>query len=250
MRVGVVCASVVSAAAFQAAAAEAGIPPDFRAAFEARVPRHSFAVITEPGIPTVPVHGLDGKQVEAYYSIDVKRGAWQPSQGLFDVNQAAVDHLDVGEVMEVVDVTFKDGDNRIDLRMVSLDAHEVFRAGGRSGREPVSTNLKFFLPFPPSGAWDLGRAVAYIETYVRLLPGEAEARLLAGHLRPQGAAAAAGGAPAKPSQVEVKAGMTPLEVLDALGKPEKELTAGAQSKWVYPELTVIFENGRVKEARF
>jgi hypothetical protein len=38
--------------------------------------------------------------------------------------------------------------------------------------------------------------------------------------------------------------------MDALGKPAKETTFQTQSKWTYPELTVIFENGRVKEVRF
>jgi hypothetical protein len=44
--------------------------------------------------------------------------------------------------------------------------------------------------------------------------------------------------------------MTPLEVLDVLGKPEKEVSFENRARWSYPDLTVIFENGRVKEVRF
>jgi hypothetical protein len=44
--------------------------------------------------------------------------------------------------------------------------------------------------------------------------------------------------------------MTPLEVLDVLGKPQKEVTFENKSRWTYPDLTVVFENGRVKEVRF
>ena len=44
--------------------------------------------------------------------------------------------------------------------------------------------------------------------------------------------------------------MTALEVIDILGKPQSETSFQNQSKWVYPDLTVIFDNGRVKEVRF
>jgi hypothetical protein len=52
------------------------------------------------------------------------------------------------------------------------------------------------------------------------------------------------------SKKEIKTGMTPLEVLDILGKPQKEVTFENKSRWTYPDLTVVFENGRVKEVRF
>jgi len=44
--------------------------------------------------------------------------------------------------------------------------------------------------------------------------------------------------------------MTPLEVLDVLGKPEKEVSFETRTRWTYPDLTVLFENGRVKEVKF
>ncbi|MCM2254415.1 MAG: hypothetical protein NDJ94_01970 [Vicinamibacteria bacterium] len=55
------------------------------------------------------------------------------------------------------------------------------------------------------------------------------------------------GAPAKR---EIAVGMTPLQVIDILGKPKQELTFQNQQKWTYPEIVVIFENGKVKEVRF
>src|SRR5687768_4376718 len=135
-------------------AAAGGIPADFRAAFEGRVRRGAFAVVARPGIPTVPLHGLDGKQADAYFSVDVKRGEWKPSTGLMDLNQVAVDHLAPGEIMEIVDVTYKDKDNRVDVRLVSREAHEVTRAASArpATREPVATNFKFFFPFPLGSA--------------------------------------------------------------------------------------------------
>ena len=44
--------------------------------------------------------------------------------------------------------------------------------------------------------------------------------------------------------------MTPLQVMDILGRPEKELTFEEVTRWTYPDLVVIFEKGRVKEVRF
>ena len=44
--------------------------------------------------------------------------------------------------------------------------------------------------------------------------------------------------------------MSTEEVRKLLGAPKEELSFGAQTKWVYPALSVIFEGGRVKEVRF
>ena len=57
-------------------------------------------------------------------------------------------------------------------------------------------------------------------------------------------------AAATTTKKDIKVGMTPLEVIDALGKPQKEVNFENKSRWTYPDLTVIFENGRVKEVRF
>jgi len=56
--------------------------------------------------------------------------------------------------------------------------------------------------------------------------------------------------PSTTEKKEIKVGMTPLEVIEILGKPQKEVAFQNTSKWTYPELTVIFENGKVKEVRF
>ena len=233
-------------------AADRVIPGGFRAAFESRVRRGLFAVVARSGIPTVPVHGLDGKQTDAYYSVDVKRGDWKPSQGFLDLNQVANDQLAVGEVMEVVGVTYKDNDNRIDVRLVSRDAHDVVRTGGSGQvdtREPVGTNFKFFFPFPLDSVLSAPAAIDYVESYLRLYRREDEARAYASMIG--GAASGrAGSVAAKSEPKEIKTGMTPLEVLDALGKPERELSFGAESKWTYRDVVVVFENGRVKKVEF
>ncbi|HET8647472.1 MAG TPA: hypothetical protein VFO85_18385 [Vicinamibacteria bacterium] len=226
------------------------IAPEFKAAWEGTVRKGQFAVVTAKGVPTTSVYGVDGQQTDAYFSVDVKGGVWQASQGIFDMNQVEADTLNVGEVMELAGVSVKPGDNRIDLRMVSVEAHKVKRADGRAAREPVSTNFKFFFPFPLRTRDDLPKAMEYVASQLRLAATEEEARAAAAQMVGGGAAAPGAAATGKTAAAEIKAGMTPLEVLNALGKPVKELTFQAQSKWTYPELTVIFENGRVKEVRF
>jgi len=119
----------------------------------------------------------------------------------------------------------------------------------------VATNFKFFFPFRVTGAADVPKAVEFIDQYLRVFPGEPQARTYSAKMM------AGGGAPPRvPSRVtaaattttkkEIKVGMTPLEVIEALGKPEKEVNFENKSRWNYPDLTVIFESGRVKEVRF
>jgi hypothetical protein len=167
--------------------------------------------------------------------------------------------------MEVADVTFKDA--RIDLRMVSIEAHKVTRGtgfGASTKREPVSTNFKFFFPFALRSAQDLPQALDYIEAWVRLFSSEPAARAFAGQIL---AGVAPGGAPARaaePSRAaapqaaaapattrkEIKTGMSMLEVIDILGKPQKEVSFESKTRWTYPDLTVIFVNGRVTQVQF
>jgi len=245
-------------------AAAERIPPEFRSAFEGRVHRGFFAVAVQGGVPTTSIYGVDGQQADAHFSVDVKGGRWIASQGLFDFNQIAADALNLGEVMEVANVTFKDKDNRIDLRMVSVEAHRVTRGQGfgqSTRREPVATNFKFFFPFTLASAKDVSRALEYIGEYLRFHRFEDEARaqaaqIVAGRGRapaPPVARAdtrASPAAPRPPVKKEIKPGMTALEVIDVMGRPKSEVSFQSQTKWVYPDLTVIFENGRVKEVRF
>jgi hypothetical protein len=245
------------------------IPPEFRSAFEGKVRKGSYGVLVQKGVPTTSIYGVKGDQTDAYYSVDIKGGEWQTSEGWLDLNQVAVDSLGVGEVMEVVDVTFKDA--RIDLRMVSLEAHKVTRGTGfaRSAkREPVSTNFKFFLPFPVRSAQDVPQALEYIEAWVRLLPSEAAARAFSGQIlaggnpaqtapvrgaepgHPGGAAPTAPAPPPATTKKEIKVGMGMLEVIDILGRPQKEVSFESKTRWTYPDLTVIFVNGRVIQVQF
>ena len=48
----------------------------------------------------------------------------------------------------------------------------------------------------------------------------------------------------------IKPGMTEKEVREVLGAPDEEIAFGAATRWTYPDLTVVFEGGRVKEVRF
>ncbi len=255
---GVSAAAVLSVLLPALPASAEKIPPEFRSAFEGKVrANHTYAVVVKKGVPTTSIYGTNGDQTEAFYSVDIKGGEWETSKGFLDLNQVAADTLVEGEVLEIVDVTFKDA--RIDLRTVSLEAHKVSRGSGFSQstkREPVSTNFKFFFPFVVRGPEDLPRTLEYVEAYLKLFPSEQTARAYAGQVlagmapaasaTPRASAAPPGGTVKR----EIKVGMTALEVIEVLGKPEREVSFETKTRWTYPDLTVIFENGRVKEVKF
>jgi hypothetical protein len=257
VRVLAATAAVLAAAAPPALRAEK-VPQDFRAAFEQTFrPKRTHAVVMMEGLPTTSIYGVKGDSTggTAHYSIDLVDGGWKASEGILDFDQTAADFLRKGEVMELASIAYKD--DRVDLRMVSLEAHKVTRGQWIKSRkpEPVATNFKFFFPFRVNGAADVPKALEYIGRYVKVFPGENEARTYSARMM-------AGGAPepmfARPTttpattttQKDIKAGMTPLQVMEALGKPDKEVNFENKSRWTYPDLTVIFENGRVKEVRF
>jgi hypothetical protein len=229
------------------------VPTEFRTAFERTFATgRTYGVVVQEGVPTTSIYGVEGNQTAAHYSIDVKDGDWTTAQGLLDTDQTAADFLKKGEVVELKSISWKD--NRVDLRFESTEAHKVTRGGGflaDTKREPVATNFKFFFPFTVTGAKDVPRAIQYVERYVKAFPTEQQARSYArggGGSRPAGNGAGAK-APTTKKQ-EIKAGMTALQVIDVLGKPQKETTFGAKSKWTYADLTVLFENGRVTEVQF
>jgi hypothetical protein len=256
-------AAVLSLAATSPVLAEK-IPQDFRKAFEQTFrPNHSHVVVAMEGLPTTSIYGVDGETTggTAHYSIDIRDGGWKTSEGIMDFDQTAADVLRKGEVMELASIAYKD--DRLDMRMVSLEAHRVTRGSWilKSRKpEPVATNFKFFFPFKVTGAADVPRALEYIDAYLKVFPNEAQARAYAAQFtagasapipaatRP--AASAPSSASASTTKKDIKAGMTPLEVIDTLGKPEKEVNFENKTRWTYPDLTVIFENGRVKEVRF
>ena len=256
------CLALVGIPALPAAAADK-LSPAFRTGFERFFrPGRTYAVVVQERIPTTSVYGVDGKSSStAHYSIDVVDGGWKISQGLLDFDQTAVDYLNKGEVMEVNGIAYKE--NRVDLRMVSVEAHKVTRGGlfKTNKREPVATNFKFFFPFPALDERDVPKAIAYISTYLRVFPTEQEARTFAGRLvagqeggavtcAPRTSSTGGGSSRGITSKAEIKVGMTPLQVIDALGKPDREVAFESKTRWTYPDLTVIFENGRVKEVKF
>ena len=250
------------------------IPADFRIAFERAFTKgRTYAICMQKGIPTTSINGVkNDSNGTAHYSIDVfDDGNWKTSAGILDFDQTAADFLDLGEVMELADLSWKD--NRVDMRMVSLEAKKVTRGNWllkTERREPVATNFKFF--FPPEwknrylSAADVPAALGFVEIWLRPFPNEQMARGFSAQLRlgappppppnqaapaPRPVAApAAAPAPKATAKREIKPGMTALEVIDILGKPQGETSFQTQSKWTYPDLTVIFENGRVKEVRF
>jgi len=67
------------------------------------------------------------------------------------------------------------------------------------------------------------------------------------------AAALAGGGGSEAEgtdRAEIRLGMSPDEVRQILGGPGDELVFGENARWTYPDLTVVFEKGKVKEVRF
>jgi Zn-dependent protease with chaperone function len=51
-------------------------------------------------------------------------------------------------------------------------------------------------------------------------------------------------------RAEIRAGMTPADVRAILGTPRDELVFGEKTRWTYPDLTVVFEKGKVREVKF
>jgi hypothetical protein len=259
MKVRPVAAAVLFLAGTSPLRAEK-VPQDFRAGFEQTFrPKRSHVVVMVDGLPTTSIYGVEGDNTggNAHYSIDIKDGNWQMSEGIMDFDQTAADFLRKGEVMELASIAYKD--DRLDMRMVSLEAHKVTRGSWilKSRKpEPVATNFKFFFPFRVVGAADVPKALAYIAPYLKVFPNEAEARAYAARMMaggsepPQLTSRPTTPAAATTTKRDIKVGMTPLEVIEALGKPEKEVNFENKSRWTYPDLTVIFENGRVKEVRF
>lgn len=61
---------------------------------------------------------------------------------------------------------------------------------------------------------------------------------------------AAPAAPAKSEEASINPGMTPEEVLKAMGEPEKKVTFGKRSLWNYRGMQVVFEDGKVTDVKF
>ena len=249
---------------------------DFRTEFQRQIHKKTYAVVVQKGIPTVPINGMDNEQYgSATFGVDiVSPHEWKSSAGLLDTNQQIAEFLDVGELVEVVDVTFKD--NRVDLRTVSTEAKKIERGAWilkTESRETVSTNFKFFFPAEWKPRFltreDVPAAIEYVSHWLRPFPEEASARRFSAQIvggnapatdsasapapPPVNASTTSAAAPAAPAPTvtkEIKIGMTALEVVDVMGRPQKQLTFGNNEKWIYPDLTVLLENGKVKDVEF
>jgi Zn-dependent protease with chaperone function len=51
-------------------------------------------------------------------------------------------------------------------------------------------------------------------------------------------------------RTEIKPGMTTADVRAALGDPAAEVVFGGKTRWTYPDLTVLFVNGKVTDVEF
>jgi membrane protease subunit (stomatin/prohibitin family) len=78
------------------------------------------------------------------------------------------------------------------------------------------------------------------------------ASAMAGAQAAPGRPTAASPAPAPPGgeKREIKPGMTFDEVRAAFGAPANEVVFGGKAKWTFPDLTVIFEDGKVSDVKF
>ena len=234
----------------------ADLPPDFRAEFEKVFPpNQAYAVVMADGIPTLTVGGMEGSAFfKFHYAIDVVNGRWYASKPFVKVDQAQEpnDALLKGEVMKLHSIGYKK--DRVELHLVSLDKHSVSRDKGyRDVRnELVSTKFKFFFPFHVTGAADLQKALEYIAVFLKPFPSEAAARTFGRELAgdtPPPSLAGPGNTAAAGKAKDAQVGMTPLEVLEALGKPERETSSGRTLQWMYPKVTVVFQDSRVKEIK-
>ncbi len=49
---------------------------------------------------------------------------------------------------------------------------------------------------------------------------------------------------------EIRVGMSEEQVRALLGAPRERVSFGSQLKWTYPNVSVVFEQGKVKDVRF
>lgn len=235
---------------------------EFRAAFEKVYRKEaSHAVVMHGGIPTTSVYGPRKTYKTGYYDIEIEDGEWRRCPNPDEPDQMELGRLEKGEIVKLAGIAYKD--NRINLRMVALEPREVTRNSLtriKDQYEPVATNFRFFLPFDKSRvltASDLPVVQKYIEAYLKFFPDQASAQSFAARVRPPSARAP--GAPPASGQSaggratarrDIKPGMSPDQVRAVLGPPVKEVTFGQTARWTYPDASVLFENGRVKEVKY
>jgi membrane protease subunit (stomatin/prohibitin family) len=107
--------------------------------------------------------------------------------------------------------------------------------------EAAATN-----PGEAGGAAGLGLG-AGIGMMMPQMIAQAVAGAQAAQARPAGPAPAGAAAGAKR---EIKPGMTFDEVRAAFGAPANEVVFGGKAKWTFPDLTVVFEDGKVTDVKF
>jgi hypothetical protein len=266
----------------------AAIPDSFRAEVNKSFPKRSVTVIVKEKLPTTSVLGFNGEHTDAYASVDIGAdSSWKLSEDRSSSYQRPLDTLSLGEVMRLVDVTYKE--NRLDLRLVSLDTHKIGRGKGifrQYSQEEVSTNLRFAIAHEDLS--DPSAVIQRVESYLRPFPAESEARafgkalvpsspspepspsaptasaepaptptLAPPQLPPTPSAPTDLAAPAQPAsggphsvKKQIHQGMTFDEVRAELGEPDQEVVFEKKVRWSYPGMTVIFQAGKVVDVRF
>lgn len=135
-------------------------------------PDRTYAVVVRQDLPTIPVKGVR----EPGFPIEAGETDWTGPGSMFRAKP--VGNLSLGEVMKVERVDY--ANDHVDLRLVSVDAHEIVvdaNRPDRNRREQVVTLLRV-----PHKA-GLDQLVQRIDAYVRLFPGLDAAREYARTIR-------------------------------------------------------------------
>jgi hypothetical protein len=109
-------------------------------------------------------------------------------------------------------------------------------------------DLKF--PFPKNGQPTLEQAVRQINEVISVQPPDKPATDAAPPARPVAAPAAVPAPPPPAAEVQtVSLGDTPERVVAALGQPKNIVKLGAKQIYIYSNLKVTFENGKVTDVQ-
>jgi hypothetical protein len=139
---------------------------------QAYPPDHTYSVVVRQDLPTIPVKGAR----ESAFPIAIGESEWKGPGSMFRAKPAG--NLTLGEVMKVERVEYSN--DHVDLRLVSVDAHEIVVDAGRperNRREQVVTSLTV-----PHTA-GMVRLIQRMDPYVRLFPSLDAAREYARTIR-------------------------------------------------------------------
>lgn len=204
-----------------------------------------FAVLRFGDIPAMPT----GKSVlgDNFYSIRVKNGGvFKKSKSLLNLGKEANQTLPEGELVSVKAVEVKKKGVYIAVKTV----RKLFAGMKDEGKKSFHLKNKYdnygtefefhfdkeYLLTYSEKNYDF--IIKGIENYLKFFETDSEAM----------AFVSSGGKTTE--KAELKTGMTIEEVTEIMGLPEKKLSFGDKTKFVYKDMTVIFESGKVSEVDF